>query len=187
MTSPTCSSPTCTSTIAAEASCARATGFALPSQRRPIGATSTTGNGPPNRTRVRRRRFLKENILPIQESGQLKFVGTRDAAMKGERLPRKGRFPNSMCSLVNGHTDAMMIPHIHYKGRTVAFMADLLPSIHHIPLPWVMAYDTRPLLTMAREDATSWNSPPTSTSCSSSSMMHSMNAPRWNAPRRASA
>jgi hypothetical protein len=50
--------------------------------------------------------------------------------------------------LVNGHTDAMMIPFIEYKGRTVIYMADLLPSVHHIPLPWVMGYDTRPLLTL---------------------------------------
>ncbi|HNE81184.1 MAG TPA: MBL fold metallo-hydrolase, partial [Flavobacteriales bacterium] len=62
-------------------------------------------------------------------------------------------FPGFDVLLVNGHTDAMMIPHIKYKGRTVAYMADLLPSIHHVPLPWVMAYDTRPLLTMQEKSA----------------------------------
>jgi len=50
--------------------------------------------------------------------------------------------------VVNGHTEAQMIPHISYKGKTVVFAADLLPSTGHIPLPYVMGYDTRPLLTM---------------------------------------
>ena len=49
---------------------------------------------------------------------------------------------------VDGHTDSMMIPHIKYKGKTIVFMADLLPSVGHIPLPYVMGYDTRPLLTL---------------------------------------
>ena len=91
--------------------------------------------------------FLKENILPIKESGQLEFVpvGRRS---EEENVYLKEVFPAFDVFLVNGHTDAMMIPHIRYKGRTIAYMADLLPSIHHIPLPWVMAYDTRPLLTM---------------------------------------
>ncbi len=91
--------------------------------------------------------FLKENILPIQESGQLKFVhlGRGNAE---ENVHLEAVMPNMDVFVVNGHTDAMMIPLIRYKGRVVAFMADLLPSIHHIPLPWVMAYDTRPLLTM---------------------------------------
>lgn len=85
--------------------------------------------------------FLKENILPIQESGQLKFV---DAA----GIP----FENFSILNVNGHTDAMMIPHIRYKGKTIVFMADLLPSTGHIPLPYLMAYDTRPLLTLAEKE-----------------------------------
>ncbi|MBK7946273.1 MAG: hypothetical protein IPJ85_13635, partial [Flavobacteriales bacterium] len=79
--------------------------------------------------------------------GQLEFVhvGRRS---EEENVYLKEVFPGFDVFLVNGHTDAMMIPHIRYKGRTIAYMADLLPSIHHIPLPWVMAYDTRPLLTM---------------------------------------
>lgn len=91
--------------------------------------------------------FLKENILPIQESGQLEMVdiGRRSGE---ENVYVRNVFPQFDVFLVNGHTDAMMIPHIHYKGRTIAYMADLLPSVHHIPVPWVMAYDTRPLLTM---------------------------------------
>jgi glyoxylase-like metal-dependent hydrolase (beta-lactamase superfamily II) len=95
--------------------------------------------------------FLKENILPIQESGQLEFLSVpRPSAEAHVRVT--DAFPGIDVLCVNGHTDAMMIPHIRYKGRTVAFMADLLPSIHHIPLPWVMAYDTRPLLTMNEKE-----------------------------------
>ncbi len=91
--------------------------------------------------------FLKENILPIQESGQLKFVDfTRTDATENTYI--KELFPGFDVLLVNGHTDAMMIPHIRYKDRTICYMADLLPSVHHVPLPWVMAYDTRPLITM---------------------------------------
>jgi len=96
--------------------------------------------------------FLKENILPIQESGQLKFVDVERTG-EGENSYVKDLFPGFDVLLVNGHTDAMMIPHIRYKGRTVAYMADLLPSAHHVPLPWVMAYDTRPLLTMKEKGA----------------------------------
>jgi len=96
--------------------------------------------------------FLKENILPIQESGQLKFVDV-ERASELENSYVNALFPGFDVLLVNGHTDAMMIPHIKYKGRTVAYMADLLPSIHHVPLPWVMAYDTRPLLTMQEKSA----------------------------------
>jgi glyoxylase-like metal-dependent hydrolase (beta-lactamase superfamily II) len=85
--------------------------------------------------------FLAENILPIQESGQLKFV---------ERTGSFSRevFPNIDLLFVDGHTESMMIPHIKYKGKTIVFMADLLPSVGHIPLPYVMGYDTRPLMTL---------------------------------------
>jgi glyoxylase-like metal-dependent hydrolase (beta-lactamase superfamily II) len=83
--------------------------------------------------------FLKENILPIEESGQLKFVETAD----GEEWLQDIRI-----RYVNGHTDAMMLPQINYNGRTVLFCADLLPSVAHISLPWVMAYDMRPLDTL---------------------------------------
>lgn len=80
--------------------------------------------------------FLKENILPIQESGQLQFIHTTSFA-DGITL----RF-------VHGHTHAMMLPQIVYKGRTIVFMADLLPSAAHIPLPYIMAYDMFPLTTL---------------------------------------
>lgn len=89
--------------------------------------------------------FLKENILPIQESGQLKFINrTGDFS--------KNIFNNIDVLFVDGHTDSMMIPHIHYQGKTIVFMADLLPSVGHIPLPYVMGYDTRPLITLEEKE-----------------------------------
>jgi glyoxylase-like metal-dependent hydrolase (beta-lactamase superfamily II) len=89
--------------------------------------------------------FLSENILPIQESGQLKFIErTGDFT--------KNVFPSIDMLFVDGHTESMMIPHLHYKGRTVVFMADLLPSVGHIPLPYVMGYDTRPLQTLVEKE-----------------------------------
>ncbi len=87
--------------------------------------------------------FLKENILPIQESGQLKFIENENSTPFGESIS---------ISYMCGHTDAMMIPLINYKGKTIAFMADLLPSTGHIPLPYVMGYDTRPLLTLSEKE-----------------------------------
>lgn len=81
--------------------------------------------------------FLKENILPMQEFGQLKFVDD-----EGENFDWFEIF------YADGHTDAQMIPIIDYQGKKLAFMADLLPSAGHIPLPYVMGYDTRPLLTL---------------------------------------
>jgi glyoxylase-like metal-dependent hydrolase (beta-lactamase superfamily II) len=90
--------------------------------------------------------FLSENILPIQESGQLKFL-QRDGNFTKDCLP------NMDVLFVDGHTESMMIPHIHYKGKTIVFMADLLPSIGHIPLPYVMGYDTRPLITLSEKEA----------------------------------
>ncbi|MEY4604065.1 MAG: hypothetical protein RIT43_1357 [Bacteroidota bacterium] len=85
--------------------------------------------------------FLSENILPIQESGQLRFI-----ERNGDFT--KDAFPNLDVLFVDGHTESMMIPHLHYKGKTIVFMADLLPSAGHIPLPYVMGYDTRPLITL---------------------------------------
>ena len=86
--------------------------------------------------------FLKENILPIQESGQLQFT-TENAEL----------FEGFTIKYMNGHTDGMMLPHIQYKEQTVVFMADLLPSTGHIPVPFVMAYDTRPLITLTEKAA----------------------------------
>ena len=83
--------------------------------------------------------FLKENILPIQESGKLKFIDVVDGISFSENI--KVRF-------INGHTEAMMLPQINYNGKTIVFMADLLPSVAHIPIPYIMAYDTKPLQTL---------------------------------------
>ncbi len=86
--------------------------------------------------------FLKENINPIEESGQLNYVS----------LPEKDYLINSELGFdilfADGHTDKQMIPHIKYQGKTLVFAADLLPTTGHIPLPYVMGYDTRPLMTM---------------------------------------
>ena len=90
--------------------------------------------------------FLRENILPIQESGKLKFVNVA----KGDenKLGQTKFSENISVRFVNGHTQAMMLPQINYNGKTVVFMADLLPSAGHIPLPYVMGYDMFPLTTL---------------------------------------
>lgn len=85
--------------------------------------------------------FLKENILPIQESGQLRFTGELD-----------GVFDKFEIKEVFGHTEAMMLPIIKYKDTTIAYMADLIPSAGHIPLPYVMGYDMRPLFTLTEKE-----------------------------------
>lgn len=90
--------------------------------------------------------FLKENILPIQESGQLQFIAKGE--QKKDKLAETGFSDNISIRFVNGHTEAMMLPQIKYKGKTIVYMADLLPSHGHIPLPYVMAYDMFPLTTL---------------------------------------
>ena len=90
--------------------------------------------------------FLVENIIPIKESGQLNFVESHD----GDFLESKKM--NFDIFFANGHTEKQMIPHINYKGKKVVFMADLLPTAGHLPLPFVMGYDTRPLLTMSEKE-----------------------------------
>lgn len=90
--------------------------------------------------------FLPENILPLEESGQLKFVNTPDGDFSNENDLGFGIL------FADGHTDKQMIPHIRYKGKTIVFTADLLPTAGHIPLPYVMGYDTRPLLTLDEKD-----------------------------------
>ncbi|MDB5000230.1 MAG: ytnP 2 [Mucilaginibacter sp.] len=88
--------------------------------------------------------FLKENILPIYESGQLKFIGVDDGITFTDDINIRYVF---------GHTDAMMLPQINYKGKQILYMADLLPSIGHLPLPYVMAYDMFPLKTLGEKKA----------------------------------
>ena len=86
--------------------------------------------------------FLKENIFPIQESGQLKLV-----EKEGEL------FPGFNVKFYSGHTDGQMIPFIKYDGKTIVFTADLLPSTAHVPIPYVMAFDTKPLLTLKEKES----------------------------------
>ena len=81
--------------------------------------------------------FLKENILPIQESGQLRLIDE-----EGEFLP------HITAKFYDGHTESQLIPHIDYNGRTIVFTADLMPSTAHIPMAWIMSFDTRPLQTL---------------------------------------
>lgn len=85
--------------------------------------------------------FLKENILPIEESGQLQFVNEETIII-----------PELTFSLTHGHTESMLIPHIKYGDKTVVFMADLLPSPTHIPIAWVMGYDIRPMNTIREKE-----------------------------------
>jgi glyoxylase-like metal-dependent hydrolase (beta-lactamase superfamily II) len=101
--------------------------------------------------------FLKENILPIQESGRLKFVphGLGDTGKRdGWQTIITGLIPsvpfteNISIRFANGHTKDMMLPQIQYHGKTIVYMADLLPSAGHIPIPYVMAYDMYPLFTL---------------------------------------
>ncbi|MAN59260.1 MAG: MBL fold metallo-hydrolase [Flavobacteriaceae bacterium] len=91
--------------------------------------------------------FLKENILPMEESGQLKFVETPSDSFS-ESTPL-----DFGILFADGHTDKQMLPHISYQGKTLVFMADLLPTAGHLPLPYVMGYDTRPLLTLPEKEA----------------------------------
>lgn len=86
--------------------------------------------------------FLKENLLPMQESGQLHFIDRQD-----EKFIKNSELGFDIL-FVDGHTDKQMLPFIKYQGKTVVFMADLIPTVGHIPLPYVIGYDTRPLLTL---------------------------------------
>jgi glyoxylase-like metal-dependent hydrolase (beta-lactamase superfamily II) len=89
--------------------------------------------------------FLTENIIPMQESGHLKFIKEKEG--------RSSPFDFMELFYASGHTDKMMIPKIRYKNHTICYMADLLPSVGHIPLPYVMGYDTRPLITLEEKAA----------------------------------
>lgn len=90
--------------------------------------------------------FLSENILPMQESGHLNFIKRSDSDYGiSDEL-------NFGILYVDGHTEKQMIPHIQYKDKTIVFMADLLATAGHIPLPYVMGYDTRPLLTLSEKE-----------------------------------
>jgi glyoxylase-like metal-dependent hydrolase (beta-lactamase superfamily II) len=103
--------------------------------------------------------FLKENILPIKESGQLQMIQApeKNSGFKmsvsgmeefGGQLTSSPFAPGFDVRYANGHTNAMMLPQLMYKGRTIVFMADLLPSSGHLPIPYVMAYDMFPLISL---------------------------------------
>ena len=101
--------------------------------------------------------FLKENLLPMQESGQLKFVNQGGFAPNAKITAREANFttPTELgfgILFVDGHTEKMMLPHIEYQGKTLVFMADLIPTVGHIPVPYIMGYDTRPLLTLNEKE-----------------------------------
>ena len=85
--------------------------------------------------------FLKENIQPIQESGQLHFIDNNAKDQIGFEV-----------LFMDGHTEKQMLPKLQYQEKTIVFMADLLPTVGHIPLPYVMGYDTRPLLTLKEKE-----------------------------------
>lgn len=91
--------------------------------------------------------FLKENILPIQESGKLNFIELPGEGLPG-RLPEVKFTDTISIRFVSGHTDQMMLPQIKFKDRTIVYMADLLPAVAHLPIPYVMAYDMFPLTTL---------------------------------------
>lgn len=90
--------------------------------------------------------FLKENLLPMQESGQLNFVED-----KGHKLLSTSELGFGI-RFVNGHTEKQMLPQFTYKGKTITYMADLIPTVGHIPLPYVIGYDTRPLITLQEKE-----------------------------------
>jgi len=98
----------------------------------------------PNRRE--RASFLTENILPLEESGQLKFISRNNMPFQQTSELGFGIF------FADGHTEKQMIPHVEYKGKTIVFMADLLPTAGHLPIPFVMGYDTRPLLTLDEKE-----------------------------------
>lgn len=89
--------------------------------------------------------FLSENLIPLQESGQLQFL---ERPGRWNRQPFKERYPGLEIFFADGHTESQMLPIIAYRGTRIAYMADLTPAAAHIPMAWVIGYDTRPLLTM---------------------------------------
>ncbi|MEO9891929.1 MBL fold metallo-hydrolase [Aurantibacter sp.] len=90
--------------------------------------------------------FLKENLLPMEESGQLKFIN------RGETMFLQNSELGFDILFADGHTEKQMLPHINYKGKTLVFAADLVPTVGHIPVPYLTSYDTRPLLTMPEKE-----------------------------------
>ncbi len=99
--------------------------------------------------------FLKENILPMEESGRLRYVDgpKRSFSSENDTIDYAENSPlNFGIFFADGHTDKQMIPLLTFQNKTIAFMADLLPTAGHLPLPFVMGYDTRPLLTLPEKE-----------------------------------
>ncbi len=90
--------------------------------------------------------FLKENLIPMQESGQLKFI-----ARDNQNYLKESELGFGIL-FADGHTEKQMLPHINYQGKVLVFVADLVPTAGHIPVPYIMGYDTRPLITLAEKD-----------------------------------
>ncbi len=86
--------------------------------------------------------YLKENMLPMEESGQLFFIDEN-----------RELYPGFSVRLFNGHTEGQIIPFIRYNNKTIVFTADLIPSTVHIPVPWIMGYDTIPLMVMEEKES----------------------------------
>ncbi|HAN38648.1 MAG TPA: MBL fold metallo-hydrolase [Chitinophagaceae bacterium] len=99
--------------------------------------------------------FLKENILPLQANDQLQLVSIANKNLQNNKVAKvaSGIIDELSFRIVNGHTDAMMLPQISYQGKEIVYMADLLPSVGHLPLPYVMAYDMFPLTTLTEKEA----------------------------------
>jgi len=90
----------------------------------------------------------------MQQSGQLQFIETPSTGVDNTGRLGTARFSDSISlRFVSGHTNSMMLPQITHNGRTIVYMADLLPSTGHIPLPYVMAYDMFPLTTLQEKKA----------------------------------
>lgn len=89
--------------------------------------------------------FLKENFVPLQEYGQLKFIEENTSGVS--------KFSDHIdIMFAHGHTQSMMLPFIRYKGKTICYMADLIPSSVHVPLPYVMGYDMFPMTTLIEKE-----------------------------------
>lgn len=117
------------------------TGFELTFPNANYWISATQWNWAMNANKRESASFLKENIKPIEESGKLNLFDT-----EGEL------FTNFNVKFFNGHTEGQAIPFINYKGKTVVFTSDLLPTAAHLPIPWVMSYDTRPLITLDEKE-----------------------------------
>ena len=95
--------------------------------------------------------FLKENIMPLMESGQLKLIEL--PPFKSDNSLQEIHFAeNISCIVVNGHTQGMLLPKINYGPHQIVYMADLLPSVGHLPIPFVMGYDMQPLFTLNEKE-----------------------------------